>query len=212
MDIQQSRYDSYLNSIGSHATNKKESQESHFAIPTKTEYTDPSPSPVKGNERTFFDANTQKAVMDATQKADEHPLAIAFRNDLDDIARDPAYAAKQAELLGTRGELFFMDGELPPNGSSAEVWTRFTKEGNQRIELMKEIQKQRSAYYDELSDQGRSGADIYAKILEFNANLPDSYADKLGWSTKQNGMSYSEFRTHQLEYLQNAMQSQASTA
>jgi len=50
-------------------------------------------------------------------------------------------------------------------------------------------------------------AEIFAKMLEFNANLPESYDDTLGWSKsgRANGMSYSDFQKAQLDYLQNLL-------
>jgi len=130
------------------------------------------------------------------------PLSVGERRYLNDIAKDPAYAASEAKLSGTASELVFA------YKTSAELMASIHSGSNNsdaRLASMKEVQGQRTAYYESLAAQGLPPAETFAKILEFNVNLSKSHDDTLGWSASGRTQSYSDYNQSQLDYLQNAI-------
>jgi hypothetical protein len=137
------------------------------------------------------------------------PLSLAVRHGLEDIANNPEYAATQARTIGIFGEFVWVGKVLPTenNGFTAAERNAFMARQNRQMAGMEQMQGKRTAYYENLAEQGLPPAEIFAKMLEFNANLPESYDDTLGWSKsgRANGMSYSDFQKAQLDYLQNLL-------
>lgn len=135
------------------------------------------------------------------------PLSIGERHHLEDIANDPGYAASQAKLFGTGGELVWAGKVLPGvnNGFSDAERHAFLAKQSSKMANEKQVSGERSAYYENLLKQGLPPAEIYAKLLEFNANLPDSHDATLGWSESGMSMSYSDYNKARLDYLQQIM-------
>ncbi|MBL4691953.1 MAG: hypothetical protein JKY92_01305 [Magnetovibrio sp.] len=93
------------------------------------------------------------------------------------IATDPAFAAKQAKILGTSG-----DGLLIPN----DVFDSYRASGRlpgKSYELNApnnpelKVQRQRTNFYEQEVAKGTPPAQTYADLLKFNLNLPDSYTE-----------------------------------
>jgi len=144
----------------------------------------------------------QNAQAEETSNANTS-LPIGAVHHFEQIANDPEYAAKQAELFGTSMELVgIKEEEFPKNGSPDSVWNDFYAKQDSRTEQVKEAYRERSSYYYSLKEQGLAPAEIYAKLLEFNANLPASYGSSIGWSGFGTAMSYSEFYQADHDYLQ----------
>lgn len=162
-----------------------------------------------GTTVSHLSAETIGYVMQATQSGEDanaqSPLPKGIQNHLNDIANDPAYATKQAWLLGTGSELLFVGKELPTvnNGYTKEERNNFLAKTDLQMAQIQQVQSERSAYYENLKEQGLSPAKIYAKLLEFNANLPESHDAVVGWSESGRTISYSEHHNAQLDYLQN---------
>jgi|GEM_PF-1997514 len=162
-------------------------------------------------------SNLSKEVMDqliaATQETDisdtddyDGPLSIADRHRLEDIARDPEYAAFDSKQFGTLGEfgrpLQLVDGMIGGRPSDANDAKRASATAE-----MEQVQIERTALYENLTEQGLPPAEIFGKLLEFNADLPESYDETVGWSDsgRTNGMSYSDYNQAQSDYLQNLL-------
>ena len=134
-------------------------------------------------------------------------LPVGIQHGLDDIANDPAYAAKRAEMLGRSGDLVFVGKMLPTvnNGFSDAERADFLAKQTVKLATAKQVQGERSAYYESLKSQGMAPADIYAKLMEFNANLPESYNDTVGFSNSGVNMTWSQYHTASHDYLQQAI-------
>ncbi len=141
----------------------------------------------------------------ADTKAYDGPLSTAERHHLEDIANDPGYAASQAKGFGTSHELVWAGWELPTvnNGYTAAEGMAFHVKEMANMASMKQVKEERTAYYENLKGQGLPPAEAYAKLLEFNANLPQSHDAALRWSESGRAMSYSDYNNARLEYLQN---------
>ena len=140
----------------------------------------------------------------ADSEAYDGPLSIADREYLKDIAGNPGFAASEARLFGTSGGGVFVGKTLPSvnNGfSDADRKAFLTKQAGQ-MAREKQVQGERTAYYESLSGQGLSPAEIFSKLLEFNANLPESHDAAIGWSESGASMSYSEYNKTRHDYLQ----------
>lgn len=133
-------------------------------------------------------------------------LRISTRNDLDDIANDPVYAAKRARELGTLPQLTLIAMEdFPKNGDPASVWGAFHAKMSAQLEQNGQVTRDRSNYYHEMIAEGLPPAEIYAKLLEFNANLSQSYSDA---STPKNSYASGGYKANnqsQYEFLMNAL-------
>lgn len=150
-------------------------------------------------------AAQETGVSSTDAKAYDGPLSIGERHHLEDIANNPRYAASQANLFGTGSELVFVGKMLPTvnNGySDADRETFLTKQAGQMANE-KQAQGERTAYYESLMRQGLPPAEIFAKLLEFNTNLPESHDATLGWSESGVSLSYSDYQKARLDYLQN---------
>lgn len=100
-------------------------------------------------------------------------LPTNVKSGLDNIANDPDYAAKRARELGTFPQLNFIATEdFPKNGDPDSVWDEFHSKMAAKMELTGQITRARSSYYHDMVAQDVPPAEIYAKLLEFNANLP----------------------------------------
>ena len=133
-------------------------------------------------------------------------LRISTRNDLNDIANDPVYAAKRARELGTLPQLTLIAMEdFPKNGDPASVWEAFHSKMSAQLEQNGQVTRDRSNYYHEMIAEGLPPAEIYAKLLEFNANLSQSYSDA---STPKNSYASGGYKANnqtQYEFLMNAL-------
>lgn len=144
-------------------------------------------------------------VSSTNTKAYNGPLSIGERHRLEEIANNPGYAASEAKLLGRRGETVFVGKTLPGvnNGfSDADRKAFLTKQAGQMANE-KQVQGERTAYYESLMGQGLPPAEIFSKLLEFNANLPESHDATLGWSESGVSLSYSDYQKARFDYLQN---------
>jgi len=138
------------------------------------------------------------------------PLSIGERHHLEDIVNNPGYGASEAKIFGTGMEL------IRGFSSMAEAQAYFSKGGDNRFHAkladMQKVVGERTAYYENLSGQGMPPAEIFAKLLEFNVNLPPSYDDALGWSGPGRSMSYSDYNQTRLDYLQNLISQKESAS
>jgi hypothetical protein len=150
-------------------------------------------------------AAQETSVSSTDTKAYDGPLSIGERHHLEEIANNSGYAASQANLFGTGRELVFVGKTLPGvnNGfSDADRKAFLTKQAGQMANE-KQVQGERTAYYESLMGQGLPPAETFAKLLEFNANLPESHDATLGWSESGVSLSYSDYQKARLDYLQN---------
>lgn len=151
-------------------------------------------------------AAAQEANVSSTDtKAYDGPLSVGERHTLEDIANNPGFAASQAKLLGRRGEAVFVGKTLPGvnNGFSDADRKAFLIKQAGQMANEKQVHGERTAYYESLMGQGLSPAEIFSKLLEFNANLPESHDATLGWSESGVSLSYSDFQKARFDYLQN---------
>jgi len=142
-------------------------------------------------------------------------LSEPERHGLESIANDPVYAASQAKLIGTSGEMYFIK-ELPTvnNGYSDAQRTAFLAKNKVQVAAIEAVQQQRTAYYENLTAQDLPPAEIYFKLLEFNANLPKSHDDTMEWSASRRagGPSYSDYNQARSDYLQNLISQEKSAS
>lgn len=132
-------------------------------------------------------------------------LPVGVRHHLEQIANDPAYAKEQAKILGTSRELVFVGKELPTqaNGYSPEESRIAFAKMKSNMLKMEQVRGDRTAYYEKMKDEGMPPAEIYAKLLEFNANLPKSHDDVLNWSESGQQLAYSDFQQASSDYFNN---------
>ena len=132
------------------------------------------------------------------------PLSIAQRHYLEQIANDPAYAKQQAEMLGTGYELVWAGHELPTeaNGYTVDQRNAFLEQSKSSMFKMEQVRGERTAYYEKLKGEGMLPAEIFSKLLEFNANLPKSHDEALGWSKSGQSMPYSDYHQAKVQYLE----------
>jgi len=129
-------------------------------------------------------------------------LHISEQHGLDDIANDPGYAAQRAREMGTYHYLTAIPAEdMPKNGDPAEVWTAFARKVTFRMADAEQMRQKRSAYYDSLVEKGLPPAEIYMKILEYNADLPQAHKDTQGYPA-----NWKEQQLAQRDYLQQAIE------
>lgn len=122
------------------------------------------------------------------------------------IANDPEYATEQARQLGTFGSLIRWDeSQMPKNGDPASVWTAFGNKSNALAQRVEETRQQREALYNSKVAQGVAPAEIYADLLEFNANLQQDYGDSLDQSGNTPPGTWKEWNQAKLDYLKEAM-------
>jgi len=142
------------------------------------------------------------------------PLSIGERHHLEDIVNNPDYGASQAKLVGISGELVGVGKVLPTvnNGFSDAQRAAFLAKSKTQVAGMEQAQQQRSAFYSSLIAQDLPPAEIFAKLLEFNANLPSSHDDTLGWSRSGRSLSYSDYNQTRLDYLQNLISQKEATS
>ena len=132
-------------------------------------------------------------------------LPDAQRNGLEDIANDPAYAARRARELGTLHVLSLTtEDDFPKNGDPSSVWTAFAQKMNVRMAQAEDLRQQRNALYDSLVEKGVPPAEIYAELLDFQANLPDAMVKNQGYATNIN-VSWEEWNTASSDYLRQAI-------
>ena len=163
---------------------------------------------ISGVATTWLAADTASYAMQSAQSVDDgatgDALSTAMRNGLDDIANDPEYAAKRAKEMGTLiNAVFFPASEFPKPGASEAEMKAFLKKSSARMKVLEQHQQDRSQYYEELVGQGLSGAETYAKLLEFNANLSGSIYE---FSQHSSNQTWSEHHTAAHDYLLQAMQ------
>ncbi|NQV44651.1 MAG: hypothetical protein HQ501_07085 [Rhodospirillales bacterium] len=129
-------------------------------------------------------------------------LHISEQHGLDDIANDPGYAAQRAREMGALHYLTAIPAEdMPKNGDPAEVWTAFARKSTFRMADAEQMRQKRSAYYDSLVEKGLPPAEIYMKILEYNADLPQAHKDTQGFSA-----NWKEQQLAARDYLQQAIE------
>ena len=147
-----------------------------------------------------------------TETAPDTPLRNWEQRHLERIANDPDYAAEQAEMLGMHGELLLIDADsFPQNGAPASEWAAFFQATEARMAQVNQVTQERRELYQRLVGQGTPPAEIYAQLLEFNANQPPSYDAMVGTSQTNGGVSYSEWHGERRAYLQQAMTRTAET-
>jgi len=89
------------------------------------------------------------------------PLHAGTRHDLENIARDPVYAAKRAEELGTFAnavfspakEFPFPSAEFPNKAPSEADINAFRKKMDVRMARAEVVHQKRTAYYENLKAQ-----------------------------------------------------------
>lgn len=147
-----------------------------------------------------------------TESASDTSLRSWEQRHLERIAKDPGYAAEQAETLGMHGELFLIDeASFPKNGAPASAWDAFFKATDARMEQVNQVKQERRELYERLVGQGTPPAEIYAELLQFNADQPPGYDAVVGTSASNGGVTYSDWHGEKLAYLQQAMTQTAGT-
>ncbi len=135
-------------------------------------------------------------------------LPTSVKNGLDDIASDPAYAAKRARQLGTFPQLNVLsEDDFPKNGDPDSVWNEFHTTMVARMELTGQITRARSNYYHDMVAQDIPPAEIYAKLLEFNANLPKNSGNSEVLENTYSVGGWDSDSKSQYEYLMKALKS-----
>jgi len=141
----------------------------------------------------------ETGVSNANTDEYDGPLSIGERHHLEDIVNNPGYGASEAKMFGTSSELVFA------YKTRAELMASITSNSDissARLAGMEKVLGERTAYYESLAGQDLTPAEKYAKLLEFNANLPQSHDATLGWSESGQSMSYSDYNNARLDYLQ----------
>jgi len=154
----------------------------------------------------------ETGVSNTDTKAYDGPLSIGERHHLEDIVNNPDYGASEAKRFGTWISLVRVAG---PN-SDLNQMNLFSEENQAKIKTRmadaKQVQGERTVYYESLKGQDLTPAEIYAKLLEFNVNLPPSHDATLGWSGPGRTMSYSDYNQTRLDYLQNLISQKESAS
>lgn len=133
-------------------------------------------------------------------------LRISTKHSLDDIANDPAFAAKRARELGTFPQLTLIaEEDFPKNGDPASVWEAFRAKSVAQMEQNGQVTRDRSNYYHKMIAEGLPPAEIYAKLLEFNANLSQSYSDTVSPQKSYASGGYKANNQAQYDYLMKAL-------
>ena len=149
----------------------------------------------------------ETGVSNANTEEYDGPLSIGERHHLEDIVNNPGYGASEAKMFGTATELvgaFRNLEELNAAFSSGNAGA------HTRLAAMQKVQGERTTYYESLTGQGLTSAETYAKLLEFNVDLPPSHDATLGWSESGRSMSYSDYNQTRLDYLQNLISQKAT--
>ena len=111
-----------------------------------------------------------KGSQQASTPATETSFPAGIFNGLDDVANDPVYAAKRAETIGTKNELFAWNvADIPKNGDPPSVWATF---GRKVVAVQADAEaarSQRESVYNSKLAEGLPPAKIYAELLAFNA-------------------------------------------
>jgi len=138
------------------------------------------------------------------------PLSIGERHHLEDIVNNPGYGASEAKRFGTATELIGAFRNVEEAQVAFSLGEAGEAGGHTRLAAMQKAQGERTAYYESLSGQGLTSAETYAKLLEFNVDLPPSHDATLGWSESGRSMSYSDYNQTRLDYLQNLISQKAT--
>lgn len=209
-------YTMLMSTRGAHAGSDSDDETARQASATATAKAgEPANNAVSGTTGSRLSAEMdgtligQQEAGASNSDADDYdgPLSIGERHRLENIARNPEYAANQAKEVGIFGELVF-GFNAGPNASEAETteaWLKSLGKSKTNMAQMEKVQGQRTAYYESLTGQGLAPAEIFAKLLEFNANLPESHHDTLGWSEAGRPQSYSDYNKARFDYLQNLL-------
>ena len=168
--------------------------------PPKTEGASDSRQAATGDTGSRLSAETLAELIKAIQASapsSASTLPPAEQRHLDRIATDPVYAADQAWAMG-QGVDFGVDKTL----TYGEVAMTEDERANlpRLVEASFEAQQGRQALYKSEVAAGTPPAKIYAKLLAFNTDLPESYAEGLSradtWATEHKG---------RLDYLKTAL-------
>ena len=105
-------------------------------------------------------------------------LPEATQNGLNDVANDPRIAEKRAKDLGRGFDLPVWD-HVPGSQAGDPPYDVIVKKLKDLKEMTSKVQNERQAIYEKGLAEGVPPAQLVLKLLEFNANLPQSYGDKL---------------------------------
>ncbi len=184
-----------------------------------------STNSVSGSVADLLSPQTKGQIIQQTQQSDDVATSQdnapsrppgwsdAVEHGMDDIANDPAIAALRAQQLAKGTDAVEVraavnDPSLSPEERAAQSMTEL--KNIQAIEQQtKAVQQQRMALYDSETAKGTPPAEIFAKLLQFNASQPQSYGYQL--MPHEAGGTWASWQTAQLEYLQGAM-TKAGTA
>ncbi|WP_141400638.1 hypothetical protein [Magnetospirillum sp. 15-1] len=184
-----------------------------------------SANSVSGSLGDLLSPQTKGQIIQQTQQSDDVATSQdnapsrppgwsdAVEHGMDDIANDPAIAALRAQQLAKGTDAIEVraavnDPSLSPEERAAQAMANLNK--NQAIEQQtKAVQQQRMALYDSETAKGTPPAEIFAKLLQFNASQPQSYGDQL--MPHEAGATWASWQTAQLEYLQGAMAKAGTT-
>jgi len=165
---------------------------------------------VTGTTGSRLSAETVGYAIQASQQvegATASELAASVQHGLDDIASDPGYAEKQVNDM-VRGDAYVF-AIAPKNGAPDSEWAAFSAKLSSQLTEAEQVKHQRSTYAESLKAEGLPPADIYAKLLQFNANQSESYAESQGQSDAATWLNAQKSSS---SYLQNAIVQFDSTA
>jgi len=166
---------------------------------------------ITGTTGSRLSAKTTAELIQNTQQvstaASESTLPIGTQHHLDDIANNPAYATEQANLRVTSGDLIFLgQNPFPKNGAPASEWMAAFEKIDARIAQVQDVTQNRKSYYESLVAQDTPPAEISLKLFEFDANLPGSYNDAIGFSDYSTAhTTWSEYSQSEHDYLKQAI-------
>jgi len=107
-------------------------------------------------------------------------LSEQERHGLQGIARDASYAKKMSKAIGAGADLIRIDqSQMPKNGGDPAYAKAFYERIGSLQSKASEVNVKRTNFYDAQVEQGIPPAQIYANLMEFNANLTQNYWDSM---------------------------------
>lgn len=106
-------------------------------------------------------------------------LPIAMRHYVEDIANDPAYGMSEAERWAKHPIAVLTKLPVPADGQEGPVDPAVFQAALDRWQhcasVVQSVQDKAAALYDKGKAEGKSGAEIYADILELQLSQPAGY-------------------------------------
>lgn len=135
---------------------------------------------VTGTTNSTLSSEVMQFVISSTQEVETANTLLpeATQNGLNDVANDPRIAEKRAKDLGRGFDLVAWD-HVPGTQAGDPPYDVIVKNLKDLKEMTSKVQNERQAIYEKGLAEGVPPAQLVLKLLEFNANLPQSYGDKL---------------------------------